>query len=77
MTRLVRNSLLLVATASLAACGLFGDDDEELEPAELIKIETKVPIKKLWSKKLGDDAEYLRVALRPAGDGAALHGQEP
>ena len=59
--------------ASLAACGLFGDDDEELEPAELIDFETKVPIRKLWSKKLGDDAEYLRVALRPAGDGNQIY----
>jgi outer membrane protein assembly factor BamB len=64
---------VLLATLGLAACGLFGDDDEELQPAELIDIETKVPIKKLWSKKLGDDAEFLRVALRPAGDGNRIY----
>ena len=68
-----RISLLLLAMTGLAACGIFSDDDEELEPAELIDIETKVPIKKLWSKKLGDDAEYLRVALRPAGDGNRIY----
>jgi outer membrane protein assembly factor BamB len=64
---------MFLAMAGVAGCGLFGDDDEELEPAELVKIETKVPIKKLWSKKLGDDAEYLRVALRPAGDGNRIY----
>jgi outer membrane protein assembly factor BamB len=64
---------MFLAMAGIAGCGLFGDDDEELEPAELIKIETKVPIKKLWSKKLGDDAEYLRVALRPVGDGNRIY----
>ena len=57
----------------LSACGLFGDDDEELEPAELIEFETKVPIKKLWSTKVGDDAEFLRVALRPVGDGNRIY----
>ncbi len=73
MKTLVRNSILLLAMAGLAACGIFGDDDEELEPAELIDIETTVPIKKLWSKKLGDDAEYLRIALRPMGDGNRIY----
>jgi outer membrane protein assembly factor BamB len=70
---LARILLMFLAMAGVAGCGLFGDDDEELEPAELVKIETKVPIKKLWSKKLGDDAEYLRVALRPAGDGNRIY----
>ena len=73
MRTLARTSIVLLATLGLAACGLFGDDDEELQPAELIDIETKVPIKKLWSKKLGDDAEFLRVALRPAGDGNRIY----
>jgi outer membrane protein assembly factor BamB len=73
VTELARILLLVLAMAGVAGCGLFGDDDEELEPAELIDIETKVPIKKLWSKKLGDDAEYLRVALRPAGDGNRIY----
>ena len=73
MRTLARNSLVLLAMAGLAACGLFGDDDEELEPAELIDIDTTVPIKKLWSRKLGDAAEFLRVALRPAGDGNRIY----
>lgn len=73
MRSLARNSLALIVMAGLAACGLFRDDDEELKPAELIDIETKVPIKKLWSTRLGDDAEYLRVALRPVGDGNRIY----
>ena len=40
-----------------------------LEPAELVKIETTVDVRKLWSAKVGKDAEFLRVMLRPAGDG--------
>lgn len=73
MRRVARNLLVVSIVLGLSACGLFGDDDEELEPAELIEFETKVPIRKLWSTKLGDDAEFLRVALRPVGDGNRIY----
>jgi len=68
-----RNLLAVSAALLLSACGLFGDDDEELEPAELIDFEAKVPVKRLWSTKVGADAEFLRVALRPIGDGNRLY----
>ena len=65
--------LALLAAFTLSACGLFGDDDEELKPAELIDFEAKVKIKRLWKTKVGADAEFLRVALRPAGDGNRIY----
>lgn len=64
---------LIAATSLLAACGLFGDKDDELEPMELVDFDPTVKIKKIWSAKLGDDAEFLRVALRPAGDGSRIY----
>jgi outer membrane protein assembly factor BamB len=73
VTPLGRNLLALSAALVLSACGLFGDDDEELEPAELIDFETKVPVKRLWKTKVGADAEFLRVALRPMGDGNRIY----
>ena len=73
MTPLGRNLLALSAALMLSACGLFGDDDEELEPAELIDFEAKVKIKRLWKTKIGADAEFLRVALRPMGDGNRIY----
>ena len=73
MTILVRILLLFVLAGALSACGIFGSDDEELEPAELIEFETTLAIKKLWSVKVGKDAEALRVALRPVGDGARVY----
>jgi outer membrane protein assembly factor BamB len=58
----------------VASCGLFGDEeDEALEPKELVKISETVKIKRIWTAKLGDDAEFLRVALRPAGDGSRIY----
>ena len=60
---------LVVATLTLASCGLFGDKDEELEPKELVKVQNSLNVKRVWSTKVGADAEYLMVGLRPATDG--------
>ena len=68
-----RNLLALSAAFLVSGCGLFGDDDEELEPAELIDFETKVPIKRAWKTNIGADADFLRVALRPMGDGNRVY----
>ena len=73
MTLPGRNLLALSAALVLSACGLFGGDEEELKPAELIDFETKVPVKRLWKTKIGADAEFLRVALRPVGDGNRIY----
>lgn len=73
MTSPGRNLLALFAVLMLSACGLFGDDDEELKPAELIDFEPKAKIKRAWKTKIGKDAEFLRVALRPMGDGNRIY----
>ena len=58
----------------MSSCSIFeGDDEKELEPTELVKIETKVKVKRLWSSKIGDGAEFLLVALQPASDGNRLY----
>ena len=67
----VRLSVLIVATFTMLACS--NDDEIELEPAKLVKIETTIDIKKIWSAKLGGDAEFLRVNLQPAGDGNRIY----
>jgi len=63
-----RNLLLALTAALLTGCGIFGDDDDELPPKELIKFDATLPIKKVWSTKLGKGSEFLRVSLSPAGD---------
>jgi len=70
----VRAIAVLTAAMSLTSCGLFGGgDDDKLEPAELTKIDTKIIVKRLWSADLGGDAEFLRIALRPVGDGNRIY----
>lgn len=74
MNRAWRTIGLIGATLLLASCSIFSDDeDEDLEPMELVKIVETVKVKRIWSAKLGDDAEFLRVALRPAGDGSYIY----
>ena len=73
--RALRTIGILVAAMAVSSCGIFGGDDEEeeLQPAELVDIETKINIKRLWSAKVGGEAEFLRVALRPIGDGNQIY----
>jgi len=67
--------ILLVSSLvlGLAACSIFDKDEDEIKPAELIDFKTKLPMKKLWSARVGDDAEFLRIALRPVGDGNRIY----
>lgn len=74
MRPLARGLPLVLATLALSACGMFGGDDEdELEPLELVEIETKIEVRRQWSTRVGAGAEFLRVALQPAGDGNRIY----
>lgn len=61
-------------TCVLSACSIFGGDkDEELEPLELVDIEQTLDVRKLWSEKLGEGTESLRIGLNPSGDGNRIY----
>jgi len=65
---------LAAVAVVLSSCGLFGDDkDKELEPKELVKLENKLNVKRLWSNKVGGGSEFLLVGLRPTGDGSRIY----
>ena len=68
-----RIAIWLVAAMSIAGCSLFGDDDEELQPTELLDFEQTLEVRRLWSTKVGDGTEFLRIALSPAGDGNRIY----
>lgn len=65
--------LIIAAALAIPACGIFGDEDETLEPAELLDFRATVSVQRLWSVDLGGDAEYLRLALQPVGDGNRIY----
>ena len=73
MNNSLRVMAVIAATSFLGACGLFGDDDEELQPAELVEFEPSVKIKRVWDARLGGESEFLLVALQPAGDGNRIY----
>ncbi len=74
MRNLTRIFAVTGSCMALAGCSIFGNDkDPELEPAELLKFKPTIEIKRLWTADLGDDADFLRLALRPAGDGSRIY----
>ncbi len=75
MNNTVRIAALGTATLILSGCSWFGDKDDEkaLEPLELVDIETTFSVAKLWSAKVGGEAEFLRVNLQPVGDGNRIY----
>lgn len=73
MNNALRMIGLLAAMLLSSSCGIFGDEDEELQPKELLKLTNTLNIKKLWSTKVGGGAEFLLVGLRPATDGSNIY----
>jgi outer membrane protein assembly factor BamB len=64
---------LLVASLLLSSCGMFSDKDKEAEPKKLVKFESSIKVKKLWSTKIGGKSEFLLLGLRPIGDGNRIY----
>ena len=64
---------LISATLLLTSCGIFGDKDDELKPKKLVDIKQTLKIKRLWSAKVGGNSEFLRIAVRPVGDGSRIY----
>jgi outer membrane protein assembly factor BamB len=75
-----RLMLLLFAASLLGACSIFeSDEDEALEPAELVDFRSELKIRKDWSAGIGNGQGKLYNRLQPAlyGDGiyaAAANG---
>jgi outer membrane protein assembly factor BamB len=73
VNRTFRIAGLVSATLLVGGCGLFSDKDDELEPAKLVDIDETIEVRKIWSAKLGDSTDFLRLALRPNGDGSRIY----
>lgn len=69
---LPRFAALAIMAAFISSCGLFGGDEIEDPPAELVKFKSTIKVKKMWSANVGDGAEHLRLALTVASDGTQV-----
>ena len=67
-----RPLLVLALALASSGCSLFGGDDDTSPPAELTDFEPTLKIRKAWGAGLGDDSEFLRLALQPASDGSRV-----
>lgn len=64
--------VLLGCVAALGGCGLFGGEEEEDPPAELVKFDASIDIRRAWSANIGSGSKHLRLALVPASDGSRV-----
>ena len=56
----------------LLGCSSKDIDPDDL-PAELVSFKQTLKVKKVWSHGVGGGTENLRLALRPATDGANIY----
>ncbi len=65
--------LLLLISPLITACGIFGGgDDDEDAPTKLVDFVRTVEVVRLWSGKLGGNAEHLQLGLRPVTEGQVV-----
>ena len=66
--------VILSLSFVLSACSIFGDEeDEELQPLELVDVEETLDVREVWSEKIGKGSDFLRIGLNPSGDGNRVY----
>ena len=69
----LRWGLLAVLAGLIMACGSNDAKDELIEPAELVKFESQIKLKKLWSRDVGKGQGKKFNRLQPAIDGDVIY----
>lgn len=69
----LRWGLLAVLAGLIMACGSNDAKDELIEPAELVKFEPQIKLKKLWSRDVGKGQGKKFNRLQPAIDGDVIY----
>ena len=67
------NCFILFISTFLGSCTFFQDQDEELLPAELVKYDELLNIKKVWGKGIGKGSEQLHLSLKPSGNSEVIY----
>jgi outer membrane protein assembly factor BamB len=69
------SSKWLLATLTLVAfvLGCSGSKEKPEPPAKLVDFKSTLDVRRAWSQKVGGGSTRLRLALRPASDGARVY----
>ncbi|MFQ5633900.1 MAG: outer membrane protein assembly factor BamB [Gammaproteobacteria bacterium] len=70
--RVIPGLMIACMLTSLSGCSWFGGEEELDPPAELLKFDPTVKIRKAWSASLGGDSKHLRLSLNVATDGTNI-----
>jgi outer membrane protein assembly factor BamB len=70
---MLRWGLLAVLAGLIMACGSNDAKDELIEPAKLVKFESQIKLKKLWSRDVGKGQGKKFNRLQPAIDGDVIY----
>ncbi len=70
---MLRWGLVAVLAGLIMACGSNDAKDELIEPAELVKFEPQIKLKKLWSRDIGKGQGKKFNRLQPAIDGDVIY----
>lgn len=73
----MKKLVLLLCLFTLSGCSWMkfweGDDEDELKPAELVKFDEEIKVRKLWSQGVGSGQDVLYATLKPALDNGVLY----
>lgn len=74
MNKALRLLIALGAVATLSACGVFGNKEEDsTPPAELVEFDDTLDVKRRWSASVGGKASELRLGLSPVSDAVRVY----
>src|SRR6478752_4358003 len=73
MLRYSSRSLLATLTLVAFVVGCSGSKEKPEPPAKLVDFKSTLDVRRAWSQKVGGGSERLRLALRPASDGARVY----
>jgi outer membrane protein assembly factor BamB len=73
MLRYSSKSLLATLTLVAFVVGCSGSKEKPEPPAKLVDFKSTLDVRRAWSQKVGGGSERLRLALRPASDGARVY----
>ena len=71
---LFKFSLLILMPVVLTACGILGNDDDEIDlPAELVNFDEEVNFQRLWSVNIGDGQGEKYNRLQPIIEAGVIY----